>query len=117
MGAQLNQQHNNNNSNNSSRPKRHGFHAICQSCDGAKSVVGGIENPKQFSKILQDYKKQHLQHQYELKQSYHAAELGHASQTQTTRQTASGTAYVDFTNNSISAASFTTGKKYLLSVT
>jgi hypothetical protein len=96
---------------------RHGFNLCCHTCGGAQTQIGGIESAKQFSKIIKDTAKKHKTHDYDLKQSYHAAELAHASQTQTTRQTTTSTTYGDFTNNSIAAASFTAGKKYLISVT
>lgn len=104
-------------SSSSSRPsRRHGFHLTCKTCTG-NTDIGGIEDPKHFAKIVREYRRQHLNHDYELKQSYHAAELGHASQVQNTRQTITSATYSDFTNNSITAASFTGSKKYLISVT
>jgi hypothetical protein len=102
----------------SPRPPHHGFHLTCKTCAGSKYRIGGIENPKQFSDILQDYKKQHLNHDYELKQSYHAAELGNAYHEETTtRRTVTGRTFSDFTNNTMASTNFTAGKKYLISIT
>jgi len=96
--------------------KRHGFHLTCQTCNGAKTIVGGIESPKQFVKIIREHRRQHRNHVYKLEQSYHAAELAHATQTETTERTTTSTTYSDFTNNSIPATSFQANKKYLLVV-
>lgn len=104
-------------SSSSSSP-RHGFHLDCQSCGGgATTAVGGIEDSKHFAGILREYKRRHKGHKYNLEQSFHAAELAHVTQSQTSRQTTTSATFADFTNNSIAAASFTAGKKYLISVT
>jgi hypothetical protein len=83
--------------------------------------VGGIEDSKQFSKILREEKKAHKQNcknTPKIEQSFHAAEIPHFYQEQfTTRQTSTSTSFVDVTNGSISSASFVTDAKYLISVT
>jgi len=103
------------------RDKRHGFHFNCQTCE-TKQKHGGYTNVKQFARSIQGIKKQHLNHDYKLEQSFHAAEIGHAQAevahtAHANRQVVTVTTMTDVTSATISSASFVTGKRYYIEVT
>jgi hypothetical protein len=106
------------NNKNKMRKRRHGYQLVCQTCK-SRSNSGGFENPKQFAKIVQEQRRQHHNHDYNIKQSYHAAELTHTFKEKTSRITKLGNTFtdVDATNATIASSFFTAGKKYYIEVT
>jgi len=97
--------------------KRHGLVLQCKTCH-VRNNFGGYEDPRQFARIVQEKQREHFNHDYALKQSYHAAELQHAFAEQTTRQTrVNSSSYATISGATISNSSLTNGKKYLLFAT
>lgn len=104
------------------QPKpRYGFVFSCPDC-GWRCNVGGVEDKRQFDRIVKSAQQTHSKQgcrskRKSLQRSMHAAELAHTFVEQTTRQTTTSTTYGDISGASISSASFTTGKKYLIFIT
>lgn len=99
---------------------RHGFNLHCPVC-GYHVLVGGMTKKSDVEAIKLQHVLMHSdfdsQGDVTVENISHAAELAHVFVEQTTRQTTSSTTYTDISGASISSASFTAGKKYLIFAT